>query len=228
MQDAVDRTAINVSAENDNTVQAVWTECLAEVDSMAKKLNDERIASATASRRIKELEDRVRNLSAGDPEAKKLRDQMELEMLEWHQRYQNQILETQSVKEELEVQKAEVAMNNGVIKNMLDDATKRVTSIDSASEADRLLIASLRKDALDQHKKLEDTEGALINQKRMLKQAERTKLSPPPPAPSHAQVEELTIWANSAETVLLSINARTIELEEEVKESISCLKEYEK
>lgn len=40
MKDAVDRTAINVSAENGNTVQAVMTECLKEVESMAKELNE--------------------------------------------------------------------------------------------------------------------------------------------------------------------------------------------
>ena len=69
MQDAVGRTALEASAENDHTVQAVRVECLKEVDSMAKNLNDERIASAAASRRIKELEEtderleeRVQNL----------------------------------------------------------------------------------------------------------------------------------------------------------------------
>lgn len=225
MQDAVDRTAIDVPAENDNTIQAVRTECLKEVDSMAKKLNAERIASATASRSIKELEEknlrleeRVRNISAGDHEAKKLQDQMEQEMLKWHQRYQSQILETQSVKEELEVQNAEVVMKNGVIKNMLDDATKRVTSTVSTDGGQRLLIASLRKNASDLQKKYEDTEGALTNQKWMLEQAERTKLSPLPPSNSHVQIGELTTRANSADMALLSINARTMELEEEVKE----------
>ena len=136
MRDAVDRTALEVSVGNDNVNQAVRTECLKEVKSMAKSLNEERIASASASRKIKELEASVNNLTAGDPEAKTLRDQMELEMLKWHQRYKNRILETQNIKEELEVQKAEVVMKNGVIKNMLDDATKRVTSTDFTSEAD--------------------------------------------------------------------------------------------
>lgn len=206
----------------------VRTECLKEVDSMAQSLNEERIASASAIRRIKELETSVNNLSAGDPEAKELRDQMELEMLKWHQRYDTQVRETKSIKEELETQKAEVVTKEGVIRNMLDDATKKVTGTNFTSETDRLLIASLKRDLLDQHKKLEDANGTLTNQRWMLEQAEKTKLSPPQLAHVPMQFEELTIRASSAEVALLFMNARGIELEEEVRDGISCLKEYEK
>lgn len=148
-------------------------------------------------------------------------------MLKWHQRCQDQILETQSIKEELEVQKAEVVMKDGVIKTMLDDATKRVSSTGSTDDEQRLLIASLRKNASDPQKRYDDAEGAFVNQRWMFEQTEKMKLSPPPLSNSHVQIEQLTNRANSAETALLSINARSTELEEEVKEGISCLKEYE-
>ena len=61
----------------------------------------------------------------------------------------------------------------------------------------------------------------------MLNQAEYAKSLPTDAIPSHLNAQ-LETRANEAEQALLSLNAKSIETEEELKEGIECLNEYEK